>query len=53
MAARAEQVWGSDEKLEEEQLRRAENKEQAKRKKFDKRIKGIIWGFFSNQIICH
>ena len=43
-------VWGDEEKLEEEKEKRSDNKEKAKRKKYEKRIKGFL--FFNNNIYC-
>ena len=40
VAERSLEVWGSDEKLEEEKERRLDNKEKVKKKKFDKKVKG-------------
>ena len=33
-------VWGDEEKLEDERDRRCENREKAKKKNFDKRVRG-------------
>ena len=41
MAARSQEIWETDEKLEAERERRNENKDKAKQKKFDKKVKGI------------
>ena len=40
--ARAMEVWGDEEKLEEAREQRIIKNEKAKKKKFDKRIKGIF-----------
>ena len=34
------EVWGSEEKLEEAKDKRADNRDKAKQKKFDKKVKG-------------
>ena len=36
------EVWGDEDKLEEAKEQRVVNKEKAKKKKFDKRVKGKI-----------
>lgn len=40
VAQRAAEVWGSDEKLEEERSKRLENKNKMKNKKFNKKMEG-------------
>ena len=42
VAQRAAEVWGSDEKLEEERSKRLENKNKMKNKKFNKKMEGNI-----------
>ena len=42
VAKRAQEIWGSDEQLEEEHEKRTQNKQKAKQKKFDKKVKGKI-----------
>ena len=40
--ARAKEVWGDEDKLEDAKEKRVVNREKAKKKKFDKRVKGEI-----------
>lgn len=47
--ARAVEVWGDEEKLEEARDQRTANKEKAKQKKFDKRVKGRD----ETEVSCH
>ena len=35
------EIWGNEEKIEQERETREDNKERTKRKKFDKKVKGI------------
>lgn len=42
VAERALEIWGSDEKLEEERERRSANKDKLKKKKFDKKVNGKV-----------
>ncbi|KAL8565210.1 hypothetical protein ACOMHN_001108 [Nucella lapillus] len=41
VAARAKEVWGDEEKMEDAKEQRSVNKEKAKKKKFDKRVKEL------------
>ena len=38
---RSEEVWGSEEKIEEAKERKLEKRDKAKQKKFDQKVKGI------------
>ena len=42
---RAMEVWGNEQSLEDEKERREDNKDKAKRKKYEKRIKGSFFYF--------
>ena len=42
---RAMEVWGNEQSLEDEKERREDNKDKAKRKKYEKRIKGSFFLF--------
>ena len=39
---RSQEVWGSEEKIEEEKERKLEKRDKAKQKKFDQKVKGML-----------
>ena len=48
VSERALEVWGSEEKLEEERDLREDKRQAAKQKKFDKKVKGLLYGHSGN-----
>ena len=48
--ARALEVWGSEENIEEQHEKRSENREKTKQKKFDKRVKGSLFSINVNRM---
>lgn len=47
---RAMEVWGDEQSLEDEKEKREDNKDKAKRKKYEKRIKGTIFFIYFESI---
>lgn len=51
MSERALEVWGSEEKLEEERESRDVKRQAAKQKKFDKKVKGFLTFFIRSFVV--